>query len=207
MSWTECGAIIGVRSHDLLTITRAVTKSPADPVRWPFGQWRHVVAGTVLLRHGSTPMAKRDSTKKPLTTDVLPWHKPACDTCGEPIETTEGAWVCWQSDGGNRYHSPRVVHHVTEKDGCHVDGERVEDHHLAYFRRSPAQVVDVALSGVAYKPDSKDTWLRWVMTVLGLPMFNSTEAAVYGDAPKILPDSVTHDRFRVVEHGRVDSPK
>lgn len=131
-------------------------------------------------------------------TVTLPWHQPACDTCGDPILTVNGAWVCWMNDGGERNHSPRVVHQHLERAGCYPP-EHNKDHHLSHFRRSPARAVLIALSGVAYKPKSKDDWGRWLMVVLGLPMFDAIEAFVNGTAPVILPDSVVHDRYRVVD--------
>lgn len=126
------------------------------------------------------------------TTTALPWTKPLCSLCGEPIDEIMNAFTSWRCDRPDfRFTHPAVSHNPCSSELR--DRGWNQDIPVEWFRRIPMQAVIVALNRHADTEEERLPWHAWLSIVLGLPFTRwdfMFMAIVEGEVGDYIPDRV-----------------
>jgi len=128
-------------------------------------------------RRGSKPRGSFATVKR---TPTLPWTKPICSYCRQPIQRSSHAYVGWHRDEDGRTYSPVVTHSGAH---CPYFAERIAPREmicqaLDSLRSSPMEAVMIALRRRGDTEAERLTWATWISVVLGLPFSRDGRTAL-----------------------------
>lgn len=133
-----------------------------------------------------------------MKTKTLPWHRPACSFCGDPIDKIDDALAEWNVDDENKFILPGVVHRFEDRNLCSFRARRVNasinDRLVTLYRRMPMLAAMDALGARLDTEEMQDAWSAWLCVVLGLPFpppgadvfhFAGNSEAVSSEVPQL----------------------